>query len=43
VLGIEDSLWVDGSGRMHATSQLVITGETPSDGMAISWLFRRAA
>ena len=43
VLDIEDSLWVDGVGRAHSTSQLVISGESPPDGMAISWLFRRAS
>lgn len=42
-LDIEDSLWIDGSGRSRGTSQLVISGETPPDGMAVSWLFQRAA
>jgi uncharacterized heparinase superfamily protein len=42
-LDIEDSLWVDGTGRPRGTSQLVILGEVPPEGLAISWLFQRAA
>lgn len=42
-LSIEDSLWLDGAGRPHSTSQLVVAGETPPGGMNISWLFRRAS
>jgi uncharacterized heparinase superfamily protein len=41
-LSIEDSLWIDGLARPHETSQLVISGESPSDGMTIAWIFRRA-
>jgi uncharacterized heparinase superfamily protein len=41
-LGIEDSLWVDGEARPHSSLQLVVSGETPPDGMAISWTFKRA-
>jgi len=41
-LDIEESLWIDSLGRPHATSQLVIAGEAPPDGVAISWQFRRA-
>jgi uncharacterized heparinase superfamily protein len=41
-LDIEESLWVDAVGRPHATSQLVIAGEVPPDGAAITWQFRRA-
>jgi uncharacterized heparinase superfamily protein len=41
-LGIEDSLWVDGEARPHGSLQLVIAGETPADGMTISWVFKRA-
>ena len=29
---IEDSLWIDGEARPHATLQLVVTGETPGRG-----------
>jgi uncharacterized heparinase superfamily protein len=42
MLGIEDSLWVDGESHPHASLQLVITGETPPDGMTISWVLKRA-
>ena len=41
-LGVEDSLWIDGEARPHASLQLVITGETPADGMTISWELKRA-
>jgi uncharacterized heparinase superfamily protein len=40
-LSIEDSLWIDGEARPHETQQLVISGETPQDGAAIAWMFRR--
>jgi uncharacterized heparinase superfamily protein len=42
MLGIEDSLWVDGESHPHGSLQLVITGETPCDGMTISWVLKRA-
>ena len=42
MLGIEDSLWVDGEAQPHGTLQLVISGETPPDGMTISWTLKRA-
>lgn len=41
-LSIDDSLWVDGNGRIRATQQLVISGEAPAGGASISWAFRRA-
>jgi uncharacterized heparinase superfamily protein len=41
-LAIEDSLWVDGLAQLHATSQLVIAGESPPEGTTIAWIFRRA-
>src|SRR5205085_2090806 len=41
-LGVEDSLWIDGEARPHATLQLVIMGETPAEGMTISWELKRA-
>lgn len=41
-LGTEESLWIDGDARPHASLQLVVSGESPPDGMAISWLFKRA-
>ena len=42
LLSIEDSLWIDGHARAHQTQQLVLAGETPPDGMTISWELKRA-
>lgn len=42
LLATEESLWIDGQARPHATQQLVIAGETPGDGMTISWELKRA-
>lgn len=41
-LTIEDSLWIDGDAKPHASLQLVVSGETPADGMTISWVLKRA-
>jgi uncharacterized heparinase superfamily protein len=41
MLSTEDSLWIDGQARPQATLQLVIAGETPSEGMTISWEMKR--
>jgi uncharacterized heparinase superfamily protein len=41
-LAIEDSLWIDGEAGLRETSQLVVGGETPPDGTAVAWIFRRA-
>jgi uncharacterized heparinase superfamily protein len=41
-LAIEDSLWIDGDAALRETSQLVIGGDSPPDGTAIAWIFRRA-
>lgn len=41
-LGLEESLWVDATGRPRATHQLVITGESPAGGTSVAWLFKRA-
>jgi uncharacterized heparinase superfamily protein len=41
-LAIDESLWIDGSARQHPSTQLVITGETPPEGMTIGWRFKRA-
>jgi len=38
----EESLWIDGSARPHATRQLVVSGEAAADGSTISWSFKRA-
>jgi len=39
-LGIEDSLWVDGNGRPHPTSQLALSGATGAGGTSIGWLLK---
>ncbi|HEX8571942.1 MAG TPA: heparinase II/III family protein [Allosphingosinicella sp.] len=41
-LGIEDSLWIDGDAGLRETSQLVVAGDSPADGTAVAWIFRRA-
>lgn len=41
VLSCEDSLWVDGDGRPHATEQLVIEGLTSRGGGQFSWLLKK--
>lgn len=40
-LAAEDSLWVDGDGRPHATEQLVIEGLALRSGGHFSWLLRK--
>ncbi|MHA7820713.1 MAG: heparinase II/III family protein [Erythrobacter sp.] len=40
-LECEDSLWVDGEGRPHATEQLVIEGLTSRGGGQFSWLLKK--
>lgn len=40
-LHAEDSLWVDGDGRPHATGQLVIEGLALRSGGQFSWLLRK--
>lgn len=40
-LSAEDSLWVDGEGRPHATEQLVIEGLALRSGGQFSWLLRK--
>jgi uncharacterized heparinase superfamily protein len=41
-LSTEESLWIDGAASPRATTQLVIAGESPADGMTISWELKRA-
>lgn len=40
-LRAEDSLWVDGDGRPHATEQLVIEGLALRSGGQFSWLLKK--
>lgn len=42
-LAIEESLWIDGGGLPHRTSQIVCYGDAPPDGTVIEWVFRRMA
>jgi uncharacterized heparinase superfamily protein len=42
-LASEESVWIDGRGRAHRTSQLVIVGEVSALGGEIGWTFRRAS
>lgn len=42
-LMVEDSLWIDGHTRPQPTLMLAIAGETPADGMTISWEMKRAS
>jgi uncharacterized heparinase superfamily protein len=42
-LATEESLWIDGRGRPHQTSQLVVVGEVSSLGGEIGWQFRRTS
>jgi uncharacterized heparinase superfamily protein len=39
-LAIEDSLWVDGTGRPHPTQQLALSEATGPGGTSIGWLFK---
>ena len=41
-LGIEDSLWIDATGRPLHTQQLVVAGEAAAGGASISWALKRA-
>lgn len=41
-LAIEDSIWIDGKGKPVPGEQLVVTGEAPPGGTALSWVFHRA-
>lgn len=41
-LDIEESLWIDGAGRPHGSTQLVILGESPREGISIGWSLKRA-
>jgi hypothetical protein len=40
-LALEESLWVDGDGRPHATQQLVIEGLASRSGGRFPWLLKR--
>lgn len=42
MLGVEESLWIDGEGRARSTRQMVIAGEAPAGGASVSWALKRA-
>ena len=42
IVEVEDSLWIDGAGVPHQTLQLAVSGESPPEGMSISWELKRA-
>jgi uncharacterized heparinase superfamily protein len=42
-LAVEESLWIDGRGRPHSTTQLVIVGEVSALGGEIGWQLRRSS
>jgi uncharacterized heparinase superfamily protein len=42
-LGLEESLWIDGKGQPHGSTQLVIVGEVSALGGEIGWQLRRAS
>jgi uncharacterized heparinase superfamily protein len=42
-LMLEDSVWIDGGARPQPTLMLSVAGETPPDGMTISWELKRAS
>jgi uncharacterized heparinase superfamily protein len=41
-LSVEESLWVDATGRPRATVQFVVTGIAPAGGASIGWLLKKA-
>jgi uncharacterized heparinase superfamily protein len=43
LLAVEDSLWLDGRGMPRSTLQLAVSGESPAEGMTISWELKRAS
>jgi len=43
MLTTEESLWIDGCGQPHRTSQLVIVGEVSPLGGEIGWQLRRTS
>lgn len=41
-LSIEGSVWIDGTGRMYATQQLVVNATAPAGGALVNWVLKRA-
>jgi uncharacterized heparinase superfamily protein len=42
-LAAEESLWIDGRGHPHASTQLVIVGEVSALGGEVGWQLRRSS
>ncbi|MCW3797774.1 heparinase II/III family protein [Sphingomonas sp. BN140010] len=42
-LEVEESVWVDGQGRLTGTLQLAIAGEATAQGIDLGWQFRRSS
>ncbi|MEO5866754.1 MAG: heparinase II/III family protein [Sphingomonas sp.] len=40
-VAVEDSLWIDGTGRPQSTYQLVVSGEAQPGGASVSWALKR--
>ncbi len=40
-LSVDDSIWIDPTGRPRGTLQLVLQGEAVAGGASVSWLLRR--
>jgi uncharacterized heparinase superfamily protein len=40
-LTVEESVWIDGTGRPVTTQQLVVGGEAPATGAQIGWMLKR--
>jgi len=41
-LTVEESLWIDASGRPRPTLQFVVAGTAPAGGASVGWLLKRA-
>ena len=41
-LTVEESLWIDGTGRPVPTLQFVVSGSAPAGGATVDWLLKRA-
>lgn len=39
---VDDSLWVDESGRTRSIRQIVVGGQADTDGASVNWSFKRA-
>jgi uncharacterized heparinase superfamily protein len=42
LLEVEESIWIDHLAQPRPTLQLAVAGESPPDGMTISWELKRA-